>query len=376
MDYIIRNKSLLTGKRNLESLHVFKDFPVFMGCTNESAEKDVKADMSFAICPETGMIQLDKLLPLELVYLAQHNDGVGKIWQKHYYAFASFLNQFAPQRVLEIGGSHDEIFKAISESNSNIIWTVVEPHPLFEGYGNIRVIPRWFDENFTSEETFDTVVHSHVLEHTYDPPVFLSHIGKFLAPGKKHIFTFPNLIEFLKKKYTNGLNFEHTCLLTEPFVDYLLEKNGFRILKKEYFLDHSIFYATEKVDQPVENSSLPQYYDEYKALYMDFIHYYKDLVSSLNEKIRNHQGTVYLFGAHIFSQYLIAFGLNVDRIHVVLDNSDLKNKQRLYGTALKVEKPEYICNEENPAVVVKIANYRDEVVEQLKKINRKVVIFE
>ncbi len=376
MEYIIRDKSLLTGKKNLETLHVFKDFPVFMGCTDQAESKDLKADMSFAICPETGMIQLDKLLPLELVYLAQHNDGVGKIWQEHYQAFASFLNRFFPKKVLEIGGSHDEIFKSAFKTNKSLDWTVVEPHPLFEGYGNIRVIPQWFDENFTSEEVYDTVVHSHVLEHTYDPPTFLSHIGKYLEPGKKHIFTFPNLIEFLKKKYTNGLNFEHTCLLAEPFVDYLLAKNGFRVLEKEYFHDHSIFYATERVTQPTAENTPPYCYTEYRSLFMDFINYHETLVQSLNEKIKSHSGEIYLFGAHIFSQYLIAFGLDISRIRIVLDNSDLKNKQRLYGTHLLVEKPEQIRNEINPAVIVKIANYRDEVVEQLMKINPRVTIFE
>lgn len=376
MDYIVRDKSLLTGKKNLETLYVFKDFPVFMGCTNESVEKDVKADMSFTICPETGMIQLDKLLPLELVYLAQHNDGVGKIWQEHYGAFAEFIRRFSPQKILEIGGSHDAIFNAFFEKNKDVEWTMVEPNPLFKDHDRIKVIREWFDENFASRELFDAVVHSHVLEHTYDPPAFLSHIGKFLKPGQKHIFTFPNLIEFLKKKYTNGLNFEHTCFLTEPFVDYLLEKNGFHILTKEYFYDHSIFYATEKTVAGMPDLQLPNHYKEYKSLFVDFIEYHKNLVETLNEKIKKHEGNLYLFGAHIFSQYLIAFGLDTSRIRIVLDNSDLKNKKRLYGTDLLVENPEFIRDQKNPGVIVKIANYRDEVVSQLKKINSEVVIFE
>ena len=49
--------------------------------------------------------------------------------------------------------------------------------------------------------------------------------------------------EMLKRKYTNCLNFEHTVFITEPYVDYLLSKNGFKLIDKEYFKeDHSILF--------------------------------------------------------------------------------------------------------------------------------------
>jgi len=38
--------------------------------------EDILADMSWGICPESGMIQLDKVLPLKILYQLPHNDGV------------------------------------------------------------------------------------------------------------------------------------------------------------------------------------------------------------------------------------------------------------------------------------------------------------
>lgn len=376
MEYITRDQSILTGKKNLESLYVFKDFPVFMGCTNKDESHDIKADMSFAICPETGIIQLDKLLSLDLVYQAQHNDGVGKVWQEHYTAFADFLSEFSPKNVLEIGGSHDVIANAFLEKNQETQWTMVEPHPLFESHGRIKVISQWFDERFVSQDSYDAVVHSHVLEHMYDPPAFMACIGKFLAPGKKHIFTFPNFIESFKKKYTNSLNFEHTCFLAEPFVDYLLRKNGFRIIDKRYFQEHSIFYATEKTDATVSEKSMPNHYVEYKKLFQDFIAYHENLVKKLNVKIDTFEGKVYMFGAHIFSQCLFQFGLKQHTITGILDNSVLKGGKRLYGTSLTVSSPEILRGKEKVAVVLKVAGYRDEIARQLLEINPHIVIFE
>ncbi len=75
MEYVIRNKSVITGKENLEQLYTFKDFPVFFGCVDHGPENDIKADMSWAICPESGVIQLDKLIPLDVLY-HRANQGI------------------------------------------------------------------------------------------------------------------------------------------------------------------------------------------------------------------------------------------------------------------------------------------------------------
>ena len=378
MNYIIRDTSVLTGKKNLEQLYVFREFPVFMGCTDEMDEtKDIKADMSFAICKDTGVIQLDKLLPLDLVYQSQHNDGIGKIWQDHYVAFSHFLEKFSPRNILEIGGANDFIASDFLTRNPRIKWTVVEPHPLFEETEKIKVIQGWFDESFVFDGKVDTVIHSHVLEHTYDPVSFIRQIAQFLKNGERHIFTFPNMVEMLSKKYTNCLNFEHTAFLAESFVDAILEQSGFRILEKEYFQDHSIFYAAERTEkQSEEEMHFPNKYEEYKKLFMEFVEYHESLVTDLNEKIKGFDGEVYLFGAHIFSQYLLELGLDSDRIKRILDNSELKNKKRLYGTNLIVENPEAIKGIKHVCVILKIGSYRDEVIKQLKELNPNVLIFE
>src|SRR3989344_5791511 len=129
MKCIERKKSLLTGKNTLEHLYTLKGFPVFMGCVESSPEKDLEADMIWDICKDTGIIQLRNLLPLEILYLNQHNDGTGKIWQEHYRAFAKFIYKHKPGRVLEIGGAHDQIVKNYWEFDPKARWTIVEPNP-------------------------------------------------------------------------------------------------------------------------------------------------------------------------------------------------------------------------------------------------------
>lgn len=376
-NYIGRSKSILTNKENLEHLYTFKNFPVFMGCVDTSQENNLVADMEWNICPETGVIQLGKLLPLDVLYLAQHNDGVGKIWQNHYASFAEFLMRFKPKQVLEIGGAHDYIAEKVWESSPNVSWTTVEPNPQFINNPKIKLIKTWFDDTFTLDTPVDTVVHSHVFEHTYDPVVFIKYIARFLEVGQKHIFTFPNMTPMLEKKFTNCLNFEHTVFLTEEITDYIVHKAGFKILAKEYYgSPHSIFYATEKVDIVGDSAPLPNQYTKNKELFMNYISHHINMVWELNEMISSTTLPVYLFGAHIFSQTLIQFGLRTDKIVGILDNSPKKNKKRLYGTSLIVDSPKILEGKGRVNVILKAGIYNEEIKKDiLGNINNEVVFW-
>ncbi len=67
MKLILRNKSVLTGKSNLEKLVTLKKFPVFFGCTEQDPKEDIFADMKWSIDPENGVIQLTELIPSEKI---------------------------------------------------------------------------------------------------------------------------------------------------------------------------------------------------------------------------------------------------------------------------------------------------------------------
>lgn len=373
--YVRRRASVLTGRANLEHLHTLKRFPVFMGCVKQRPDKDVLADMGFSICRETGVIQLDRLLPLELVYLGQHNDGVGAVWEAHYRAFVRFLGRFRPRRVLEIGGAGGTVAKLYTRAHGRAAWTIVEPNPTFAGTRRIAVVKGWFDDRFRHDQPVDAIVHSHVFEHTYDPPLFLRHVAAALPVGGRHIFSLPNMVEQLRRKYTNCLNFEHTVFLAENIVDWLLESAGFRLLRKDYFQDHSIFYATEWTGVP-HARALRSRYRTYRRLYLEFVRYHERLVARLNRAVLSFRGPVYLFGAHIFSQYLLGFGLRERRLAAVLDNSPLKIGRRLYGSSLNVQPPRVIAGRSPVGVILKVGAYRDEVWRQLRQLNPRVTIFE
>lgn len=371
----IRSKSLLTGKNNLEKLYTMKNFPVFMGCVDTPEEEDIFADMEWQICKDTGLIQLAGLLPLEILYLNQHNDGTGKLWIDHYQSFAEFINKVGSKNILEVGGANDFIAMSYLDKNQDATWTIVEPHPFFVEDKRIKIIKSWFNDKFKIDVKIDTLVHSHVLEHLYDPFQFLAQVNKLLKAGDKHIFTFPNMMAMLKNKFTNCLNFEHTVFLTEDIVDYSLKKVGFNIIAKEYFGDgHSIFYATEKKED-MDTSIFENKYAEYKETFMDFIDYHRKMINDLNNKMKNTQEPIYLFGAHIFSQFLLSFGLSAKRIEAIMDNSPAKQGKRLYGTDFIIGSPESLRSKGKVNIVLKAGFYNEEVKRQLLQINDQITIW-
>ncbi len=372
--YIKRNKSLITGRENLEFLHVFKSFPVFIGCTKTSQKDDILADMSISICKDSGIIQLDKVLPLEIVYPEYHSEALGGMWHEHHMEFVKFLLKYNPCKVLEIGGSNGFIAKEYLKQNKKAKWIMVEPTPSCTNSRNLKIIKKYFDGKFQLEGKVDAVVYSHVLEHQYDPKEFIKNISLLLENDGLHIFTVPNLYKYVINRYTNWLNFEHTVFLTEYFIDYTLQLYGFKIIEKQYFYDPSIFYATQKTSRKA-SAKYQNKYKEYKKMFLDFLVYYNSLIKSINHKIDNFDGQVYLFGAHVFSQILLQMGLK-GNILGILDNSKLKKGKRLYGSNLYIENPQITENKRKVAVVLRAGPYQEEVTNQLRRINKNVYIIE
>lgn len=380
MRLIQRGTDAILGGSDLEPLYKFSGFPVFMGCTGKPQETDLLSDMAWFISKSSGAIQLNPLLPLDVIYPEAHGSGcVGKLWDIHHKSFALFVNRFRPETVLEIGGAHGILSREYAELNPILPWTIVEPNPMPVEGVKAKFIKGFFDDNFSLEFSIDTVVHSHVFEHVYDPKLFVQHLSAFIEPGKHLLFSVPNMEEMMKRKYTNCLNFEHTIFLTEPYIEYLLQSHGFRLVAKEYFLDdHSIFYAYVR-DLYVQSADLPDgLYERNKRLYLDYVRYHEELIKDLNEKIAklSPDQSLYLFGAHVFSQYLIGFGLDTSRIECILDNDPHKQGTRLYGTSLMVSSPKILEKVENTVVVLKACVYNDEIRKDiLENINPKTVFF-
>jgi hypothetical protein len=378
MDMIVRDRCAVTGAEDLERLHTHPAFPVFMGCVAHPESEDLRVDMDWWISRSSGLIQLRELLPLEVLYPAAHNPGaVGALWARHHASFAEFVGQYRPSSVLEVGGASGLLARAYQALDS-IAWTVVEPNPMPVEGCRATFIRSFFDEHFTLAEPVDTVVHSHLWEHLYEPAKFMRHLSGFMQAGQHLLFSVPNLQTWLARRYTNALNFEHTFFLTEAYVEHLLGSYGFKLVEKKYFMeDHSIFYAAVRDAAGAPQLLAADLYDQNKGHYLAYVRYHDELIAELNARIAASQRPVYLFGAHIFAQSLIAYGLNQQGITSLLDNDVKKQGLRLYGTGLMVQSPSVLRSEPAPCVILKAGVYNAEIKDAiLRDVNPNVEFWE
>jgi 2-polyprenyl-3-methyl-5-hydroxy-6-metoxy-1,4-benzoquinol methylase len=361
-NYISRDYSCLTGENKFRSIAKIEKFPVFFGVTNKNSEEDIYAEMEWFIEDETGLIQLNKLIPLDVLYQEQHAYGFGKTWESHYQQFSEYLLDKSPLNVLEIGAGQGRIAQICTQSNKIDKWTIIEPNPTFEETEKIKIIKGFFDDKFILKDKFDTYSFSHVLEHAYDPRTFLKHIYEKMKKGDNLIFSYPNLKCWLNKKFTNSLNFEHTIFLTDTHLLTLLEDIGFKILDVKDYEEHSHFFHVQKNDKIYKKVNFKNLAVEHEKLLTDFINYHYDEVNKIKDNISNYNNPeVFLFGAHIFSQYLTVFGLETKNIISILDNSIQKQGKRLYGTNLFAESPSVLKNYSNPIVILRAGPYNEEI---------------
>lgn len=387
---IIRKKDMFLQNKDLIPIQKFEKFPIYMGVTDEPLEQDEFVDMDWCISEKSGMIQLGELIPDDILYAKSHNSGIGRVWKELYESFADFLYKYLgnADKVIEIGGGNGILNATYIRRYGEMPWDIVEPSSIepVEGCNAFYQRALW-NKNFKDTEYYFDIkkeniilVHTHVLEHLLDIREFMSMTADVLPENGLMVFAIPNLRETLKRKYTNALNFEHTYMITEEYVDQILNDYQFEIIEKKlYREEHSIFYAVKKNEKLDDKRQInyKKLYEENLKLFNDYVSYHEQIVKEFNKKMNECGSPIYLFGAHIFSQYLIKFGLDTSKVKYILDNDQLKQGHRLYGTNLQVRSPEILRSEKAPIVILKVASYAEEIKKDIiSNINSETIFWE
>ena len=376
-----REYNLLTNENTMEYLYTLKDFPVSLSCVPVDFNHNKKMDMIFEICKKTGIIQIKNAPSLNDIYIYSHNTSIGKVWDSLFTIFSKkvteIVNRNKITNIIEIGsGVVLRLANKILENKNIQKYSIYEKNLSFDYVNDDRV--EVFNEYFTHNTKVgksEIIIHSHVLEHVWNPKEFIECIEKNINTDCYHCFIVPNLKETFSKKYTNALDFEHNFFIIEDYIDIILHNNSFEIMEKEFYLDHSIIYITKKI----ENNNLvlrqfPNLYEKNKKIALEFYDYHITLIDKLNKQIDTFDGDLYLFGGTGFSIYLIIFGLKTDKIVYILDNDPEKEDKKVYGTNFIVKNPRIIKDKNNVAVIVKAASYQQEIEKQLYQLNNKVLI--
>ena len=368
---IDRSHDVITGNDDLETIYTIPNFPVFMGVTDQYIDQDIKFPMNFQISKSSGMVQINPLVPLNLVYQNSHNSGIiGKTWSDHHKSLAAFILKHNPENVLEIGGFTGILALHCLEQTPNISWSIVDPHAT-NNDPRINIHKTFFDKNFEIKDKVQMIVHSHLLEHIIDINQFLTCCYENLQEDGLMILSLPNFKQFIKNRLMNCLNFEHTIYLDEDFLVYLFNKYNFQIVEKEYFGScNSIFFCLKKSLAETRVKLHDSFYNKNKTSMREYFRAINSFIEEINKK----EEKFYLFGAQVTSQFLLSMGLDENKIICILDNDPKKMNNRLYGTNLTVHTPNILMYDESPSIIVKNGSYDAEISEQILELNPKAKI--
>jgi predicted SAM-dependent methyltransferase len=347
------------------------DMPVFMGVNINQSEEHFN-DMSFNVCETCGEIQIDELLDLNVLYQNNHNiNVVGNIWKQHYVELAKFISDTIKDKtILEISDPSAKIAK-LSEGYKQ--WYIIEPNAEKVEVENLEFINGFFDENFNTIKNVDVIIHSHLLEHIHDPSSFFKKCNELLNDDGVMVISVPDMEYILNKEYSpnNILHFEHTYFLNSEILELLGNMNGFKVVETQRYNNHSIFYKLKKdtiVKKPIKLDLAKKFKNNLEK--------HVSNMDEINQLMLTHNDcNVYLFGAHVSSQFYLFNGLNKDNIKSIIDNDVNKENHKLYGTNLVVNNPTIIKDEKKCVVICShVGIYYEEIVKQLIELNENVII--
>ncbi len=350
-----------------------KPLPIHMGVTTQPYSDDVFQKQEWGQCSRCGCVQLIYLFKPEELYSNGHNPGtVGSTWSKHHEEFSKFVSLWAGQNICEVGAGTDALAALVHTYRRPDSYTIVGPgakqlHP----HVPTSVVAELFGPlTKLTNPNIDTFVHSHTMEHFYNAHFTIWNMRNHLPLGGRMIISVPLTSEALFFGHHNALNFEHTYTTTVRNIEACLGMNGFAIKDFKYFNTTNVFICAEVVD-----GLDVELLNESADIDACFRSYSTKLVAEYEEKLRilksaPHKPT-FIFGAHAFSQIpLIEYPDIQPYITAILDNDPTKQGKRLYGIeGITVCSPEILRGIRNPRVIVDAAQYTDEIIAGLLKIN-------
>lgn len=378
INLVSRPSCIFCNGSELNTLLTVESFPVYMGTTDSPPELDVCADQLWSTCNRCNGLQLSRLVPIELLYSQNHSDPVGEVWTSHHEEFARFVvKNLGSGTLIEIGGASGKLAREIFKLDSSLHgdYKMIEPDSgdRVEGVALIKGI---VEDHLNELAEAGTIVHSHVLEHLYDPILTLKQMANHMEPGARMVLSFPNLERILEQGGANGLNFEHTYFLTAEGLENVVSDAGLNVLSVQKFRGHSIFMSAEK--REILTSPPIRVFDMKGATLLQGVWGKARMVAEKFKAELNQRNATsgYLFGAHVFSQSLLRSGIAETEVKGILDNSTSKIGKRLYGTPHLVFHPSQLQGEMEPVVALIASHYQEEIREQLRTINPSVVIVE
>jgi SAM-dependent methyltransferase len=355
------------GGRELRILANYSQYPIFIGCSDKSREHDALYDFVIYLCKSCGVIQQIDLPPLEILYREPRFFGRGKMWQEHYDAYSQFVAAGLPRgaRVMEIGGGPGHLLKRLAAADNSLHLYDVEPCPLYD-LQNVSTFRAYFDLEFDTDDRFDAIYSSHLVEHLSDVHAFFDKARSLLVQNGSLYTACPNIAESFKHRHLNAFTTDHFNYFSPSVFADLAAQHGFTVKRFLPFRDHGMYFHLGLSQGGSAATSGRASALEVEQGFDTYIDTVNRFAQSIPAKIGDQ---VYVFGAHAFTITFLRHLPKNFECRAVLDNEPTKQNRRLCGTDLPCVSPEALRDAIEPTVLIYMGAYTQEIVQQLLAIN-------
>lgn len=353
----------------IDSTYFTDDKQLFISSNVCNKEHNTKINIPYniLICNNCGCYQNKYLGDIDLVYNDNHNNIIiSNIWIEHYNSFYNFIKNKkiikTDSNILEIGAGNNYIVNLFIKDNYKNYY-ILEPN-ITDKLDNINYISGWL-ENYNYENNIDITILSHVFEHLYEPKELFKIKSQYIA------ISIPNIPKYIDNFILNFLNIEHTYYFEEEHIIKLFNNNKYKLILKEYYLEHSIFMLFELDDLLIDkiyNNKIVNYINTKFDIYFNKIN---NLINNINNYTNSNNNKFVIFPANMYIQYLICLGLDITKIKYFYDNNINKLDKFLYGTDIVCKNLDYFIINNDYEIILLGFLYNDEISKILEKNNIK-----
>lgn len=224
-------------------------------------------------------------------------------------------------------------------------------------------------DDFNTDEKFDLILLTGVLEHIFDLNKIINKIKTLLSNCGVLFIAVPDVENFTKNLKTPFQEFssEHINYFTIHSIQNFLEINNFDIIdynKKEFNITKNIEFNLLVL------TSLNLKKESVKSPVLDYINkslkLEQKIKKNLLHKLKNKEKII-VWGLGNQTQHFLNNGLDINKIEFFVDSNIHYAEKELYGKQICLP---YEFNSELP-ILIMTYDYQDEIIEQIKSMNLK-----
>ena len=229
-------------------------------------------------------------------------------------------------------------------------------------------------ENLGNQKQYDAISLISSLEHVYDPQKVILIISKLLKKGGVLFIEVPDSKKPIAQ-IAEFYSFEHLSHFTDYTLEYLLHKNGFKVMKYDKNVSVSnIRCAAVKINDEF-SLTLNDDRNELKQAINNYILQRKSRIQLISanivaqiEFIKSSSGKIAIYGAGVHTNFLLET-FDIEQIVSCYIDSDIKKLGTIFRNKI-IYTPTEIPNLEVNAILISSHDYESEIFETVKKHNK------